>query len=217
VITALLGLAAACAAGPAAPESAHAPPDPDPAMTAPDPLHEVELQVSMLSNRVPADRAAPAEAWLVAHADDSRPVLLRRLGDRGPESKRILGVLARIGDAADVPAMAAVLDADDELLSFPAARALAQHPAAVAGDALVAALDGGGHTRRAALDGLALQGDATRCTAALPLLDHPDATTRYHALRAVDALGCLDGATLDRMRADPDPDVAALAASLSSG
>lgn len=160
-----------------------------------------------LSNRMPLANADRAASWLVAHPDEAHPVLLDVLRERGPETKRILQLLAQFGREEAVDAVTPLLLADDELLSFEAARCLSSHPSPRASQSLIQGLGGSLRTRKAAIEGLALRGDDSMCEAVAVLLQDADVNVRQRAVRAVKRLGCLTPQRLTELADDPSEEV----------
>jgi HEAT repeat protein len=178
------------------------------------PLTESMRYVRILGNRTPAPVAERAAEWLISHPDEAHPTLLEVLRERGPEAKRILALLPRFGRDEAVDVVSAVLMSNDELLSFDAARCLAIHPSERAITSLSEALAGPVHTRKAALEGLALRNDPSLCEPVAGLLNDEDANVRQRAARAAQALGCLTPERLKLLANDPSEAVRALAAEL---
>jgi hypothetical protein len=133
------------------------------------------------------DRAEAME-WLARHPVEARPPLheLVRRGRGG--ARAALEVLARGGDAADVPVMAEALHASRT--GWEAAKALAAHRSAAARAALLDACGApDGEVAGAAAVALGEAGEEAARAAIEKLLRRDDEGVRYRAVLALELLG----------------------------
>lgn len=201
---------AAAEAGPkvAAPPDAAASPDAAPARSkdVEDALHAIWSEH--------AQDVPPAAFWK-AHEAEVKPALRALLADGaddGQGDQWALRILGDLGDPADVELLAkAMTGAKFETTRAHAADALGAHPAAAAGEALIAA------TRLAdvkiasyAVTGLGYRKTDAAARARLEeLLAHPDSTMRYRAVGALAELGGSKDALAKRGKIEKDADVKA--------
>lgn len=158
--------------------------------------------------------------WLVKHPDQARQPLREMVQETrfSLGSARAFIALGQIGDARDVELLASVLQrADSDTYRWEAGRALAEHGAAEAELALIAALgDAQPDVVGTAASALAKR----KAEAARPrleeLLDHPDDGTRYRVVMALKNLGHAASAAALRKRArvERDADVRKLLKSM---
>ena len=133
-----------------------------------------------------------ASAWLLRHSKVSRPALIAVVNSGRPIQVAIgaLHLLGSIGQEADVPLLARVLNRADSTLIWHAAQALGQHRSSLAREALIVALtDTNAEIVGAAAVALAGRGDATVRTLVEQLLARPEEVVRYRAVYALQLLG----------------------------
>lgn len=183
-----------------------------------DPAVQAHLLVLDHGRRAPGfDSSA---RWLVEHPEQSHAAMLESLRSGGPGHRVIPGLLAAIGWPESVPVLAEAARSGSAQAVGAAASALARHPAADAGPALVGLLsEARAETVQAALVALRERGDlaASACPGVLQHLAHPDGVRRAYALRAAWALQCIDRAAREGFSEDPHADVQAVAAELLAG
>ncbi|HEV7588182.1 MAG TPA: hypothetical protein VGO40_08610 [Longimicrobium sp.] len=184
------------------------------------PGRHAELDAALAALQSPRggapDQAARegARDYLLAHADAAHPRLLALLEEGMAASPlAVVELLPAFGRPESVPALERLVRAGAERTSRVAAEALARHPHAAALAALLGAFSAGtAEAVTAAADGLLARGDPAACHALAAVLDHPDATTRYHVVQAAAGLGCLSAAKRAAIgTSDPDPDIRSLA------
>jgi HEAT repeats len=181
---------------------------------------EVDTQIALLStpfgggpHQQERERAA---TWLVANAHRSYPQIMADLV-AGHGGVALVELLPRFGRAQSIPILEHLLTGP-EATAWAAGQALALHPQAEAGEALVRSL---AHQATAvaviAADALGTRGDRSMCPALLERIHATDPQVRYHVLQAAGHLGCLPRQRLEALaRSDTDADVRDLATRLSN-
>jgi hypothetical protein len=162
-----------------------------------------------------------AVEYLLAHPEEAHARVMEAL-EANPaalDAPALIEVLPLFARPESVPLLEDILFRNLELHSGAAGVALGRHPDPGARGALLRGLQSGlPHTLMAAIDGLMIRGDASVCAGIKAVTKHPDADTRYHAIRAAGALGCLSEDEIRQFeRTDSDPDIRALARALASG
>lgn len=179
--------------------------------TGPTP-EEIENALASLGSEHGARDIRNAEWWR-KNAATVRPHLRAMLEDGKDDvqsDRWAIRILGDIGDAEDVPLLANVLNTwDADTAQWAAAAALGVHPAAEAGEALIAATN---HkdvdTASYATDGLGMRKNDAAARARLEeLLNHKDSTIRFHAVNSLADLGGSKDALQKRKKIEKDAEV----------
>ena len=158
-----------------------------------------------------------AVLYLIEHAEDAHPRLLRLLEDnKAANPFAVVEALPRFGRPESVPVLENILRHGSESLSQAAGEALARHPLSGAQEVLLRALtDPRDATVIAAADGLMSRGNPQACGELVKVLEHRNPLVRYRVVQAAGVLGCLEEGELRRIgRDDSDEDIRELAVSL---
>jgi HEAT repeat protein len=155
-----------------------------------------------------------ATGWLLQHEAEAYPRVLE-MAAAEPNA----GLIELLGRFRRSESTRVLLDAFQRggAVRRAAAVGLGVSPDARATEALRTAVESGAHDDRvAALGGLEASGDRRHCGSIVVCLEDEDAEVRWMAIHAAAGLGCIGHAELQMLaKADADPDVRALAASLA--
>jgi hypothetical protein len=146
-----------------------------------------------LGNEQDLQQQEQAAQYLLEHAEVAHPRLLALLEtSQAANPFAIVELLPRFGRLESVSVLASILQAGQGTLSHAAGQALAHHPLPEAAEILRQSLTASTtEVVIAAADGLLTRADSAACSALVQVLDHPDATVRYHLIQAAANLGCL--------------------------
>ena len=140
----------------------------------------------------PQSRASRDEAlgWLIAHADESFPIILARARQPSPPVV-LIAALPHFGRPESVPVLAHLLSDADDPTTVVAAEALATHPGPEALTALEKALSSPrDQVVASAASALAVRNDPAACASLYNALSHPNNEVRDRIQSALQKLGC---------------------------
>lgn len=159
-----------------------------------------------------------AVSYLTMHADAAYPRLLHLLETRPKsfDAPAIIEILPLFGRPDAIPVLERILLTGDEFTARAAGQALGRFADPRAERALTRALlSSSNETLIGAADGLLTRDKPTDCSLLNKLIQHPNDTVRYHAIRAAGKLKCLSQSDLATLSHDTDNSIRQLVVRLT--